>query len=165
MKRTLLLPLLLAGCTTVGPDYRQPVTSVPDQYLESAASGQADLTGWWRRFDDAQLAALVEQALKQNLDIELAGARIREARAQEGVAGAGSSPQVAAEYEPLLSDYRSYLEHNEFELAMDMLEEPGDLTQCSGGYWRNLERAAETMELLHRIPCFWQKFEQAGGCE
>ena len=35
--------------------------------------------------------------LRQNLDIELAAARIREARALERVAGAGASPQVAAE--------------------------------------------------------------------
>ena len=91
------LALLLGGCTTVGPDYRAPEAAVPAAYTEPSVAGEARLDRWWRGFGDARLAALVETALKQNLDIELAAARIREARAQQGVAGAGASPQVAAE--------------------------------------------------------------------
>lgn len=71
-------------------------------------------------------------------------------------------PDLAAEYNRRLSDYRSYLEHNELELALDMLQELGDLVPCRGGYWRNLERAAETMELRGRIPYLRQRFEQSG---
>lgn len=96
MKRVTLLALLATGCT-VGPDYCQPEMSVPAAYLEASSGGEAQLDSWWRGFGDAELTALVDQALKQNLDIELAAARIREARALEGVAGAGASPQVAAE--------------------------------------------------------------------
>jgi NodT family efflux transporter outer membrane factor (OMF) lipoprotein len=70
---------------------------VPDSYSEPQVAGQAQLDHWWTGFGDAELSGLVEQALKQNLDLEMAAARIREARAQEGVAGAGASPQVAAE--------------------------------------------------------------------
>ena len=97
MKRALCLCLLLAGCTTVGPNYQQPAAPVPDRYLEADAARQGDLTTWWRGFGDPQLTLLVEQALRQNLDVELAAARIREARAGERVAGADGSPQVAAE--------------------------------------------------------------------
>ena len=97
MKRALPIVFLLAGCTTVGPDYQQPGVAVPAGYLEPSASGQAQLDRWWNGFGDPQLSSLVERSLRQNLDIELAVARIREARAQERVAGAGSSPQVAAE--------------------------------------------------------------------
>ena len=96
MKRIAILSLLLAGCT-VGPNYSEPQTALPAAYSEPSASGQFQLDRWWAAFNDPQLTALVEQALRQNLDIELAAARIREARAQEGVAGAGSSPQVGAE--------------------------------------------------------------------
>lgn len=96
MKRIAILSLLLAGCT-VGPNYSEPQTALPAAYSETAASGQFQLDRWWAAFNDSQLNALVDQALRQNLDIELAAARIREARAQEGVAGAGSSPQVGAE--------------------------------------------------------------------
>ena len=97
MKRVPLIALLLAGCTTVGPDYREPQMAVPASYMEPAANGEFQLDHWWRGFGDAQLTTLVEQALEQNLDIEMAAARIREARAQEGVAGSGASPQLAAE--------------------------------------------------------------------
>src|SRR5262245_12598005 len=67
-----------------------------------------------------------------------------------------------AVYKRLLSDYRSYLDHNELELALDMLQELGDLVPCRGGYWRNLERAAETMELQDRIPYLRERFHQTG---
>ena len=88
--------LLLSGCT-VGPNYQPPQVAIPSNYLEAPAPGEAQLDRWWQGFGDSQLTSLVEQALRQNLDIELAVARIREARAQERVAGAGAMPEVAAE--------------------------------------------------------------------
>ncbi len=96
MKRAAILALLLSGCT-VGPDYADPQMAVPPAYSEAQGAGDAQLDSWWQGFGDAELTALVDQALKQNLDIEMAAARIREARAQERVAGAGASPQVASE--------------------------------------------------------------------
>jgi NodT family efflux transporter outer membrane factor (OMF) lipoprotein len=86
----------VGGCT-VGPDYSEPQLAVPPGYLETQGAGEAQLGRWWQAFGDAQMSALVDQALRQNLDIEMATARIREARAQERVAGAGASPQVAAD--------------------------------------------------------------------
>lgn len=97
MKRALPIAILLSGCTTVGPNYRPPETAVPATYLEPGAAGEADLATWWRGFGDPQLSALIEQALRQNLDIELAAARIREARAMERAAGANALPNVSAE--------------------------------------------------------------------
>jgi NodT family efflux transporter outer membrane factor (OMF) lipoprotein len=97
MKKAALLTMLLAGCATVGPDYGEPQVAVPASFVEPSAIGETQLDHWWHGFGDAQLTGLVEQALKQNLDIEMARARIGEARALEGVAGAGSLPQVAAE--------------------------------------------------------------------
>ena len=71
------------------------------------------------------------------------------------------SPEAAAEYERLLAEYRSFLEHNELELALDRLEELGDLVPCRGGFWRNLERAAESMDLHDRISYLRERFKQA----
>lgn len=96
MKRVPLAAVLLAGCT-VGPDYAEPPMAVPANYLEAPSGGQVGWESWWRGFGDAQLSKLIDQALKQNLDIGMASARIREARAFERAAGAGASPQVAAE--------------------------------------------------------------------
>ncbi|MGH8182094.1 MAG: efflux transporter outer membrane subunit [Rhodanobacteraceae bacterium] len=42
-----------------------------------------DLTGWWKRFDDPQLNALVEQALHDNLDVAQAVWKLRAARSLE----------------------------------------------------------------------------------
>jgi NodT family efflux transporter outer membrane factor (OMF) lipoprotein len=97
VKRVFPIAILLAGCTTVGPNYKLPDTPVPGNYLEPGAAGEADLASWWRGFGDPQLSALVDQALRQNLDIEMATARIREARAMERATGANALPNVSGE--------------------------------------------------------------------
>jgi NodT family efflux transporter outer membrane factor (OMF) lipoprotein len=93
--------VLLAGCTTVGPDYRAPAVAVPERFSEAAPGqesvGDAELAAWWRRFGDPLLDSLVARALAGNLDVQSAAARIREARALEIAAGARGRPQVAAE--------------------------------------------------------------------
>src|SRR5687768_18597896 len=95
-----LVPILLAGCTAVGPNYRSPPVPVPDRFVEAAdapAASSAELASWWKAFGDPDLNAMVRQALAQNLDIAAAAARIREARALERAAGAGGLPQIAAQ--------------------------------------------------------------------
>ena len=100
MTRGLLLAgALLAGCT-VGPNYHAPAISTPEHYAEAQDSGgpsDAELAGWWSGFGDPQLSDLVNRALAQNLDVEMAAARIREARAREIVAGAARLPEVDAQ--------------------------------------------------------------------
>jgi multidrug efflux system outer membrane protein len=90
--------LLLAGCT-VGPNYQRPATPVPPGFAEPHAptAGDAELASWWRAFGDSELDKLVNRAIAQNLDVETAAARIREARARERVAGAAASPEVDAQ--------------------------------------------------------------------
>ncbi len=51
---------------------------------------------WWRGFGDPALAAQVEDALANNLDIAIAGARVREARAQEMLARSALLPSLDA---------------------------------------------------------------------
>lgn len=51
---------------------------------------------WWRSFGDPALAALVEDALANNLDIAIAGARVREARAQQMLARSAMLPTLDA---------------------------------------------------------------------
>ena len=98
--RTLALPLLFslfAGCA-VGPDYAQPGVSLPDRFIGEAALDQrsatanAELVAWWTGFGDAQLARHVEQALKQNLDLAQASARMAQARAGLGAGNAALLP-------------------------------------------------------------------------
>lgn len=100
MKRaTALVAVLLAGCT-VGPNYAPPQASVRDRFAENGArdgSSDAELAKWWDVFGDPMLSELVDRALAQNLDIETAEARLREARAREVIAGAAGLPQIDAQ--------------------------------------------------------------------
>ena len=97
----LVLTLAATGCTVgcmVGPDYRPPATQPPSQWSEPLAGGEtgrsADLTAWWRGFRDPELDSLVQRALRANLDLRIAQARVREARAERGLADAGLWPRV-----------------------------------------------------------------------
>ncbi len=123
--RTLALSAaLLATACTVGPDYAVPATPLPDAWpglppgtlsMELAAEGarpatdasadasaaaalaaELGLSRWWMAFDDTTLNALVEQALIGNLDLQIAEARVLEARAMRRAAGAADAPQLNA---------------------------------------------------------------------
>ncbi len=90
---------LVAGCT-VGPNYQRPAEPVPREFAEPTAGkalSDADLADWWRGFKDPELNKLVVHAINQNLDVETAAARIREARAREAAAGSAALPQVDAQ--------------------------------------------------------------------
>jgi hypothetical protein len=65
------------------------------------------------------------------------------------------------EYVNQLARYREFLEHYEFEIALDTLEELGHLVSCRGGFWRDLERAAENMGLVDRLPALRKSFLDA----
>lgn len=64
------------------------------------------------------------------------------------------------EYSALLVEFHSYLEHNELELALDSLEELGRLVSCRGEFWRDLERAADNMGLVDRLPALRKCFAE-----
>jgi NodT family efflux transporter outer membrane factor (OMF) lipoprotein len=60
------------------------------------ASPDKDLARWWTVFQDPTLSSLVERAIASNLDLKLAEARIRQARAARGIAGADMGPELNA---------------------------------------------------------------------
>ena len=91
--------LLLVGCT-VGPNYQRPATAMPTSFAEAHGAespNDANLAFWWRAFGDPELDKLASRAVAQNLDVETAAARIREARARERAAGAAALPEVDAQ--------------------------------------------------------------------
>jgi NodT family efflux transporter outer membrane factor (OMF) lipoprotein len=80
---------LVGGCL-VGPDYKRP-----DVPLNAEWSGKGDArlatqtqvdAAWWKSFNDATLDLLIETAYRQNLQLQMAGVHILEARAQLGYA-------------------------------------------------------------------------------
>src|SRR3546814_11887222 len=60
----------------------KPETPVPENWSSARlAAAEKMSTDWWRSFDDPALVALVEEALGANNDLQLAAARVAEARA------------------------------------------------------------------------------------
>ncbi len=55
-----------------------------------------ELSGWWSAYHDPGLERLVARSLIANLDVRIAGARLREARAALGGAQADALPDLAA---------------------------------------------------------------------
>jgi NodT family efflux transporter outer membrane factor (OMF) lipoprotein len=88
-----------AGCA-VGPDYRPPAASAPARWSETLARGEApaaaDVTAWWRTFNDPELDSLIDRASRSNPDLRIAQARVREERAQYGIAEAAMAPSADA---------------------------------------------------------------------
>lgn len=68
----------LSGCA-VGPDFHKPEVVTPARFGQQAAApatSRADgAAAFWQHFNDAQLSALVEQALANNADLRVALAR------------------------------------------------------------------------------------------
>jgi outer membrane protein, multidrug efflux system len=89
--------LVTAGCS-VGPNYKRPEVKVPATWNEAQQDGigtrAAELTRWWTAFNDPLLNSLVERGVRSNLDLRLAEARIREARAVRAVTASGAWPTV-----------------------------------------------------------------------
>jgi NodT family efflux transporter outer membrane factor (OMF) lipoprotein len=56
----------------------------------------ADLSQWWRNFDDPLLVRLVEQALQSNNSIQSARAALQQARALRDVSAAGLLPSISS---------------------------------------------------------------------
>jgi outer membrane protein, multidrug efflux system len=84
----------LAGCT-VGPDYKRPEVLVPASWrMVDDASGSIANLKWWQLFDDPTLQKLIRTALKNNYDLQLAVARVTEARALLGVARSAQFPEL-----------------------------------------------------------------------
>jgi multidrug efflux system outer membrane protein len=80
---------------TVGPDYKRPEVSTPQQW-PVAAQAEPVSSQWWKSYGDPALERMVEEALIHNLDLRQAIARVAEARAQLGVSRADQYPGVTA---------------------------------------------------------------------
>ncbi len=93
--------LLLVGCAAVGPDYVPPEVSTPKEWntqlsggLKGESADPRTLAAWWSTFNDPVLTKLIDRAVAGNLDLGLARAHVREARARRGIAEAGSFPTL-----------------------------------------------------------------------
>jgi outer membrane protein, multidrug efflux system len=95
MRRALIALSLLAGACTVGPNYQKPALPVPETFYGAAATQESFADAKWTEvFSDPVLRSLVEEALRNGYDSRIALARVEEARARYGIAGAARFPDV-----------------------------------------------------------------------
>ena len=90
--------LFLAGCA-VGPDYKRETAPVPPRWSADRSRGtntSEPEDQWWASFHDPQLDNLVRRAVRANLDLGIAAARVAEARARRGIAASGLYPAIDA---------------------------------------------------------------------
>ena len=90
-----LIVAALAGCMTVGPDYKRPQIETPGQ-LPGATANEPLISTWWKAYGDPVLNQMIDEALVYNLDLRRAIARVNEARAALGITRADQYPGVSA---------------------------------------------------------------------
>jgi multidrug efflux system outer membrane protein len=127
--------LVLTGCA-VGPNYHQPEISMPRQWAEPLAGGEtnsaATVAAWWKNFNDPELNSLIDRAAQSNFDVRVAQARVREARAEYGIAIGNLWPTVNAsgsymqqrqsQNQPIIGSFpvpSSAFENNVYEAGFD----------------------------------------------
>src|SRR5262249_43938312 len=96
--RAILVAVFLAAGCTLGPDYVRPPVPVPEGWRSIGAGEQQSLanTPWWELFQAPAPRHLIETALNENKDLQIAVERIEEARAFYGFQRADLFPKVDA---------------------------------------------------------------------
>lgn len=143
-----LLLMVLTGCQAVGPDYVAPQTTLPESWGAKASSDLLPVE-WWAIFNDPQLSQLVQSATTNNLNLQLATARMQQSRALLGVTDAALSPDLNLD--------GSYLRQRATSVgSMDPSGKKGqaDFNNWHGGFgatweldmWGKLRRASESSQ-------------------
>jgi NodT family efflux transporter outer membrane factor (OMF) lipoprotein len=121
---------MLAGCA-VGPDYSTPSASLPGRWAHAKTARALvarDLARWWQRLNDPILNHLMEEAVRANLDVASAMARIREARATRrqaigallpGVTGSGAANRNQASTSSPSDGTATTSTSNQFQAGFD----------------------------------------------
>ena len=92
---------LVSACTVVGPEYKEPVADMQEDWSgieTSTLSSDPPLDPqWWKlAFNDPVLNVLVETALNENLSLRSAALRVMQAQQQLAIAMGNRYPQTQA---------------------------------------------------------------------
>lgn len=99
MRRTILLPIILAVSAACHPQLYGPQVKIPGHYLYVERFRQDSLMedrDWWRVFRDSTLDTLIARALVNNRDLAVAVSRVEQAREEIAVARAAFLPSFSA---------------------------------------------------------------------
>ncbi|CDH45508.1 efflux transporter outer membrane subunit [Candidatus Contendibacter odensensis] len=92
----LAIGIALGGCS-LAPTYQRPEVPIPAQWQVNIQTAN-DLanTTWWNQFRDPVLDNLIQTALQENKDVQIAAARVEEYMGRYGVVRSEQFPQVGA---------------------------------------------------------------------
>ncbi|MCB1319073.1 MAG: TolC family protein, partial [Leptospiraceae bacterium] len=94
------LLFLPPGCISVGPDYEAPETKATEQWNAAlspdirVSDNPESMANWWSDLNDPVLTDILKTVVEQNPNLQLARARVREARARRGLAGTERFPTI-----------------------------------------------------------------------
>ncbi|MDP9891107.1 NodT family efflux transporter outer membrane factor (OMF) lipoprotein [Variovorax boronicumulans] len=99
---SLVVVLALGGCTLFQPEQReQRPLEVPGAWQQpqpgTPSAAAAFPARWWRAFNDPQLDALIDDALRTNSNLAAAGIRVQRAQLQAGLANTNLTPSVVGQ--------------------------------------------------------------------
>ncbi len=151
-----LVLISIVSCT-LGPDYQKVEPIVPKQWQAASAenlqtSKTIDLKKYWQSFGDAELNTLINKALKSNLDIKIALARVDQARSERRGVRAELFPTVNAtggvqrQNNPF-PGLAQGIKYNMFEMGFDALWE----VDLYGRQQRRLESAVAEQEATNEL--------------
>lgn len=113
------LVLMLAGCDSVGPDFKAPLPDLPSAAsffdtgkpavspisIAGATSSAPSDVEWWRIFHDPELTSLEQRVAQQNLDVRTATLRVAESRAQSSATAAAALPNLNGTFQYQREEY------------------------------------------------------------
>lgn len=91
------LGIALAGCS-LAPPYQRPEVPIPAQWqVNIQQANDFANTAWWQQFGDPTLNDLIQTALRENKDVQIASARVQEYMGRYGAIHGAEFPQVGAD--------------------------------------------------------------------
>jgi multidrug efflux system outer membrane protein len=136
-----LLCLLFTGCM-VGPNYRRPAVDVPPAYRGETSAQQEKQTTlslgdqkWWEVFRDPVLKQLIQTALKQNYNLQIAASRVLQVQQQLVATRANEFPNFSAIAQYLSEKIPGLFTFGAFEL--------GGSASWTIDFWGRYRRATE----------------------
>jgi multidrug efflux system outer membrane protein len=91
---TVLLSAFMLQACSFAPKFEKPRMDLPANF--DNRTSQSINIDWWKSFKDLTLNSLIEEALKNNDDLQLSAARIEEAQAYLGLQSANLYPTIGA---------------------------------------------------------------------
>ncbi|MDE6267124.1 MAG: efflux transporter outer membrane subunit [Muribaculaceae bacterium] len=101
MKKLIFIPALILLALTsckLGHKFAPVDTRIPGEYKEKGGNDSFSMADvdWWRIYTDPTMRSIIERTLKNNLDLKIADARIREVASLKRISTAALFPEVTA---------------------------------------------------------------------